>query len=448
MLRAAEDVSMKLEDSASQNGDMISWDINDIKLPKVMKQVDCFQEWPDSYVKCIYSSDDKNAQRHLSSWAMRNTNNHNSRILKKSCLGVVVCSNDCTAPDGRKMYLRPAICDKARQKQQRKSCPNCNGPLKLIPCRGHGGYPVTNFWRHEEPFIFFQSKGTHNHPRPETKLEAEARRSIQKAHTAVLPTSPRLKRSRDIESLTGEMQCQDTLPLIISKQEELLPQESFSGHFRDQNSEEQVLDNCLPLTEGYSFGKSSYPIEHDQIMGCDGCLNKCQQFGIREYDSRNPTEAPASAYSECQDQQSWNKNMELGRNPLADKHCNGTSTFLAGLHCEPLGSLNAVDFGISHAPEIPPILKVGYHPLKLNANMFGEDTYEGKPHLNYNNSNISSSFCQLSPEDPYLIADSTHHYYQSALPVKGNEWYTDDERKYMNLDHCNNEVFFNLFPLR
>lgn len=83
-----------------------------------MSQTDWFQEWPDSYVKHIYSSEDKNAQRHHSSWAMRNTNNHNSRILKKSCLGVVVCGNDCSTLDGRKIYLRPAICDKARQKQQ------------------------------------------------------------------------------------------------------------------------------------------------------------------------------------------------------------------------------------------------------------------------------------------------------------------------------------------
>jgi hypothetical protein len=32
------------------------------------------------------------ARRHSSGWAMRNTNNHNVNILKKSCLGVLVCS--------------------------------------------------------------------------------------------------------------------------------------------------------------------------------------------------------------------------------------------------------------------------------------------------------------------------------------------------------------------
>ncbi|XP_009997566.1 PREDICTED: chorion-specific transcription factor GCMa [Chaetura pelagica] len=221
---------MQREDSASQPGEMTSWDINDIKLPQDVQQADWFQEWPDSYVKHIYSSEDKNAQRHHSSWAMRNTNNHNSRILKKSCLGVVVCGNDCSTWDGRKIYLRPAICDKARQKQQRKCCPNCNGPLRLLSCRGHGGYPVTNFWRHEGQFIFFQSKGAHDHPRPETKLEAEARRSIQKAQTAFASSSAGLKRIHKIEPLTGAVQ-EPLPPLLPQPDTDILPAD-LGGHLR------------------------------------------------------------------------------------------------------------------------------------------------------------------------------------------------------------------------
>ncbi|XP_075777378.1 chorion-specific transcription factor GCMb isoform X1 [Pelodiscus sinensis] len=111
---------------------------------------------------------------------MRNTNNHNCQILKKSCLGVVVCARNCTLPDGTRLQLRPAICDKARQKQQKKACPNCNSALELIPCRGHSGYPVTNFWRLDGKVIFFQAKGVHDHPRPESKSETEARRSAIK----------------------------------------------------------------------------------------------------------------------------------------------------------------------------------------------------------------------------------------------------------------------------
>uniref|UniRef100_A0AAQ4Q391 GCM domain-containing protein n=1 Tax=Gasterosteus aculeatus aculeatus TaxID=481459 RepID=A0AAQ4Q391_GASAC len=154
------------------------------------KQFDPFQEWTDGYVRYIYS-EDKNAQRHLSGWAMRNTNNHNCQILKKSCLGVVVCSRGCTLPDGSRLQLRPAICDKARQKQQKKLCPSCNASLELLPCRGHSGYPVTNFWRVDGKAIFFQAKGVHDHPRPESKSETEARRSSVKRRVSSPPFTPK-----------------------------------------------------------------------------------------------------------------------------------------------------------------------------------------------------------------------------------------------------------------
>ncbi|XP_037829175.1 chorion-specific transcription factor GCMb isoform X2 [Kryptolebias marmoratus] len=122
---------------------------------------------------------------------MRNTNNHNCQILKKSCLGVVVCSRGCTLPDGSRLQLRPAICDKARQKQQKKLCPNCNAALELLPCRGHSGYPVTNFWRVDGKAIFFQAKGVHDHPRPESKSETEARRSSVKRRVSSPPFTPK-----------------------------------------------------------------------------------------------------------------------------------------------------------------------------------------------------------------------------------------------------------------
>lgn len=121
---------------------------------------------------------------------MRNTNNHNCQILKKSCLGVVVCSRGCA------LQLRPAICDKARQKQQSESgsdpprppppptpylslalcvcrlaeklCPSCSAGLELLPCRGHSGYPVTNFWRVDGKAIFFQVRPV---PRPLSVLQ-------------------------------------------------------------------------------------------------------------------------------------------------------------------------------------------------------------------------------------------------------------------------------------
>ncbi|XP_042317715.1 chorion-specific transcription factor GCMb [Sceloporus undulatus] len=181
-------------------GMKLTWDINDPKLPQEPKHFDSFQEWPDGYVRFIYTSEDKNAQRHLSGWAMRNTNNHNCQILKKSCLGVVVCARNCILPDGTKLQLRPAICDKARQKQQKKHCPNCSSALELIPCRGHSGYPVTNFWRHDGKAIFFQAKGLHDHPRPESKSETEVRRSALKKQS---PSSHSSQKKRLLEFQTG-----------------------------------------------------------------------------------------------------------------------------------------------------------------------------------------------------------------------------------------------------
>lgn len=157
------------------------WDINDNAIPKVTHW-DKFNEWSNGHCRCVYRVDDEQARRHASGWAMRNTNNHNVHILKKSCLGVMVCSKRCVIDEklGTRVHLRPHICDKARKKQQGKQCPNrrCDGRLEILPCRGHCGYPVTHFWRHTTEAIFFQAKGVHDHPRPEPKSSAETRRAM------------------------------------------------------------------------------------------------------------------------------------------------------------------------------------------------------------------------------------------------------------------------------
>uniref|UniRef100_A0A182RU84 GCM domain-containing protein n=1 Tax=Anopheles funestus TaxID=62324 RepID=A0A182RU84_ANOFN len=160
----------------------IDWDINDPSVPIVTESdYDGFNEWSDGHCRHIYRATSEEAKRHSSGWAMRNTNNHNVNILKKSCLGVLVCSAGCILPNGDKIHLRPAICDKARRKQQGKACPNrlcIGGILEILPCRGHCGYPVTHFWRHTPHAIFFQAKGVHDHPRPEAKSSGETRRVL------------------------------------------------------------------------------------------------------------------------------------------------------------------------------------------------------------------------------------------------------------------------------
>ncbi|XP_058454906.1 transcription factor glial cells missing-like [Malaya genurostris] len=160
----------------------LEWDINDPNVPPVCEaNLDDFNEWSDGHCRYIYRVLDEQAKRHTSGWAMRNTNNHNVSILKKSCLGVLVCSARCVLPNGDKITLRPAICDKARRKQQGKACPNrlcVGGVLEIQPCRGHCGYPVTHFWRHTTNAIFFQAKGVHDHPRPESKSSGETRKIL------------------------------------------------------------------------------------------------------------------------------------------------------------------------------------------------------------------------------------------------------------------------------
>ena len=77
-----------------------------------------WEEWPDGHCRFVYAENCEEAKKHSSGWAMRNTNNHNVNILKKSCLGVLVCSKRCIQKNGKPVTIRPAICDKARKKQQ------------------------------------------------------------------------------------------------------------------------------------------------------------------------------------------------------------------------------------------------------------------------------------------------------------------------------------------
>lgn len=182
----------------------ISWDINDNSVPRVTKW-DTFSEWADGHRRCVYRINDEQARRHASGWAMRNTNNHNIHILKKSCLGVMVCSKRCIINEqlGSRVHLRPHICDKARKKQQGKQCPNrsCDGRLEILPCRGHCGYPVTHFWRHTSEAIFFQAKGVHDHPRPEPKSSAETRRALALAEGLLPMTIGQSKKRQSKQDL-------------------------------------------------------------------------------------------------------------------------------------------------------------------------------------------------------------------------------------------------------
>nr|XP_034491563.1 chorion-specific transcription factor GCMa-like [Marmota flaviventris] len=436
---------MEPEDFDSEDKEVLNWDINDMKLPQNVKKTDWFQEWPDSYVKHIYSSEDRNAQRHLSSWAMRNTNNHNSHIHKKSCLGVVVCGHNCSTKEGRKVYLRPAICDKARQKQQKKSCPNCNGPLKLIPCRGHGGFPVTNFWRHDGRFIFFQSKGEHDHPKPETKLEAEARRAMKKVHGAPASVSLKLKGNPGSKSLPGETQSQGSLPLTWSFQEGVQLPGSYSGHLIANTPQPNSLNDCLSFSKSYGSGGTTDLADPTSTLDPTKLYEKCRFSSNRIYNSGDLFQPSASGvYSDYDNLQAWNKNAALGRSPLNDNYCPNYPFPLTSWPCDFFPSQNSLENFPQQIPLEPPAAKTSCHPLWPNP---GGELYEEKVPADFN-SYVPSLAYHPPQEDPFLFTYTPHPHQQCSLPGKSTKWDFEEEMTYMGLDHCNNEMLLNLCPLR
>lgn len=82
---------------------------------QAIKEYDEFEEWIDGSTKLRYSPYSREAQAHISGWAMKYTNNHNKFVLKKTCVGVLLCSDDCTLPNGLKIVVRPAISDKGKR---------------------------------------------------------------------------------------------------------------------------------------------------------------------------------------------------------------------------------------------------------------------------------------------------------------------------------------------
>ncbi|XP_053769998.1 chorion-specific transcription factor GCMa isoform X2 [Desmodus rotundus] len=433
---------MEPEEFDSEDKRILNWDINDIKLPQDVKKTDWFQEWPDSYEKFIYSAEDRSAQRHLSSWAMRNTNNHNSRILKKSCLGVVLCSRDCSTREGRKIYLRPAICDKARQKQQRKRCPNCDSPLRLLACRGHGGFPVTNFWRHDGRFIFFQSKGEHDHPKPETKLEAEARRTVRKVHTSSSSVL-KLNRGAEAKSVPAETQNWGSLPLAWSFQEGIQVPAGDSGHLMASTPPQKSPNDGL--FKSYNMGGTTDLADPTASMCPTELYEKCKVPSGRVYGSGDLLQPSVSGVrSDYSDLQTWNKNAALGRNPFNDSSCPSYPFPQAGWSYDFSPSQSSLEPLSQQIPVEPPAAKTSSHPSWPNP---GGDLYEEKVHVDLN-SYYPPTTGHSPQEDPFLFTYTSYPHHQYTLPGKSGKWNFDEDMRYVSLDHYNNEMLLNLCPLR
>ncbi|KAG8444927.1 hypothetical protein GDO86_009908 [Hymenochirus boettgeri] len=395
MLRISFDTAMERECSGTESKG-INWDINDMKLPQDPENMDWFQEWPDSYVKHIYSSTDRNAQRHLSGWAMRNTNNHNSRILKKSCLGVLVCSNDCTVSDGRKIYLRPAICDKARQKQQSKRCPNCGGSLKLISCRGHGGFPVTNFWRHEGPFIYFQTKGVHDHPKPETKLESESRKTGHKKRTAVVSSSLGLKRSRNGQVSIEENSDLDNISCMPLGQESLLPLYDFNDMDMEPSARDNVLNNCFSQTKCYNSAKDSDHLQNLSDIELSVNLQKDNQNDSSKINGVDFISSTMEFDIDNEDQQTWNRAF-FAKSPNVQP--------LENLSWEKSTLHNFLDLNSQQISNTQPTIRGNLLSLNLV-----DDVHQGILHVSNSNNASSAAVYRICQEESYLFRCNPSHF--------------------------------------
>ncbi|KAM7540461.1 hypothetical protein Aperf_G00000020991 [Anoplocephala perfoliata] len=206
------------------------WKITQADLPEPYI-CDEFEPWPDGDVNYIFKDRGGGRCKHRIGWVMKNCNNHVKDVLKKSCLGILVCDKNCK-PCGEQKIYKPAVCDKARGKQVGSPCPTpeCDGKLIHVPCKGKGGYPVTHEWRTFKDKLYFQAEGTHDHLRP--LLKFYARKQISKDRTTSPSGQKKLDGTKNRKSLlnsddpvcefiyTDLRRCQVSMRLSINVKQE------------------------------------------------------------------------------------------------------------------------------------------------------------------------------------------------------------------------------------
>lgn len=364
------------------------WDINDNIVPAISEaELNEYQDWPDGHCRFVYHPNNEEAKKHSSGWAMRNTNNHNVNILKKSCLGVLVCTAGCTLPNGSKINLRPAICDKARRKQQGKNCPNknCNGRLDIRACRGHCGYPVTHFWRHTKFGVFFQAKGVHDHAKPEPKNCRETRRYLGMGKRKSL--SLMLNRDAALSKKLKTLQNNNKSEFINYN---MLPQNVQSNMNISYNTTYQAPPNCHEyMTQQYSpdFSSNEF-INAEEIFQLDQPI---KQYAIQQDYSKSPSTV-----------------LDLDRNYLVKNEeiipyypeADDTMSLTSG------SSVSFFDDGYQYVDSNNYMAANNYNPTEYNNNIYiGKqfDNYETKIFMNPSLENTNNGKCDyLSAVDPQI----------------------------------------------
>lgn len=106
-----------------------------------------------------------------------------------------------------------------------------------------------------------------------------------------------------------------------------------------------------------------------------------------------------------------------------------------------------------HVPCVPPVSKGGHNPLRPSAGPSEEEICKRKGPLAY------SSGCHIFPPPPYPLppqgpclvgSHHHHHHHHHHLPalLKGSQRDEEEAKHCTNPSYCNNDMFFNLYPLR
>ncbi|VUZ42243.1 unnamed protein product [Hymenolepis diminuta] len=171
-----------------------TWDIEDKFLPEPLRY-DKIQEWIDGDTKKIFQEYNIHICDISGGWVVRDVSSENPLLMKKVCMGVLVCSTSCNFTDDSVGY-RPAATEKTFKDQIGRCCPNprCNGNLIHVPCEGYNGTPVIHLWRFYNKRLYFQSMGRHNHARPQISVPSAKVKPIQpkflRPTTLAIPSIP------------------------------------------------------------------------------------------------------------------------------------------------------------------------------------------------------------------------------------------------------------------
>jgi hypothetical protein len=141
--------------------------------------------------------------------------------------------------------------------------------------------------------FFFQSKGEHDHSKPETKLETVARRDVKKLHMASASSSLPMKGRPETKALPGETQSQGSLPLTWSFQEGFqLPSRYSDRPIRETptpfpirlspKNHEQNRTPWYNYMRSFNYGAPDRRASHTGDNGCRPWGSKARGFyGVR-----------------------------------------------------------------------------------------------------------------------------------------------------------------------